>query len=124
QAPEPLTLVALGVTCTGAEPLALDLHAHLRRGIQVLVPTRMIRRAALRRDDDRVVAVEAEDERRRRFVSALSARGREQEDLRSLAPRIPLRAVSLLIAAYVLLAEQRAHAESLSSVFEVKPSSA
>src|SRR4029079_15252813 len=49
---------------------------------------------------------------------------RQEQDRRALAPDVALLAVGLLVAPDVLLTEEIAHAELLSSVFEVKRSSA
>ena len=71
--PEPVALLALRGARVRAELVALDLHADLRRLGEVAIPVRMLGRSALRRDDHDVVAVLAEDERRRALLAGLAA---------------------------------------------------
>src|SRR5205823_10164340 len=73
QLPEPLALLAVRHTCAGAKPVAPDLDADLGRLGEVLEPAGMIRRAALRRDDHRRIAVEVVDEQRRRLLACAAA---------------------------------------------------
>src|SRR5262245_6680447 len=73
---------------------------------EVEVPVGMRRPATLRGDDDIVVALTPEDERRRVLRPRLAPARREQEDRRALAPDVADLAVGLDIAADVLVAEE------------------
>src|SRR4029079_7933448 len=99
QRPEPLWRVARRAARAGRDPLTLDLHPDLRRLPEVPVPARVLGGAALRRDDHRVVAVEAEDQRGRALVPRRAAGRRQEEDRGTLAPDVALFAVGLAIAA-------------------------
>jgi hypothetical protein len=96
--------LALGHPGTRAELIALDLDADLGSLGEVLEPAGMVGRAALRRDDDRRVAVEPVDERRRGLVARPAAGSRQQQDRRAFLPVVPDLAVGLPVATDVLLA--------------------
>src|SRR5438067_36192 len=104
QPPQSVAL-AFGGARAGVELVALDLHLDLGVLRQVAIPAGIVRRAALRRHDDGVVAVELVDEWRRVLLTGLAAGRRKQEDSRAFAPVVALCAVGRLIAVDMLLSE-------------------
>ena len=84
RAPEPLALLALGVACVHVAGLAAHGHFRVRARLEVQVPERVLRRAALRRDHCIAVAGVRVEERVRSRLAAL-APGRRQEEHGHLA---------------------------------------
>src|SRR5207244_10293175 len=105
-APEALALLAARRSRLRREALALNLYLDLGALRQIAIPAGVLRRPALRRDDDMPVAVAAEDERRRRLRAGAPPGGRQQQR-RGAVPDVADLAVGLAIAANVLLAEER-----------------
>src|SRR5690606_576086 len=100
------------------ELVALHLDLHLGVGLQVLVPLRMVVRAALRRDDDVRVAFGLVDERGGALLPAAAAdRGEQQGD--GPLPLVAHLTVGLLVTPDVLLAEQ--HGCLLMSRLPLRP---
>src|SRR5664279_286456 len=122
-APEPFAFLAFGVAGPRVEAVALDLHLHLGRLRQVEVPTGMLWCSTLRRDDHRVLSIQAVDERRRGLLPRLPPGRRQQQDRRAFAPDVAFFAVRLDVPADVLFTEQVAHANA-SIVFVANRSSA
>src|SRR5437763_285028 len=95
--PEALTLATLGIPRADRPAVAHDLDPGLRIRAQVEVPARMGGRAALRRDEDDVVAVPAEDEGVRPLLAGRAAGGEKDRDRRVLLPAVADLAVRLEI---------------------------
>src|SRR5712671_5033663 len=84
------------------EAIRHDLHLHDRLRDEVLVPARVLRRAAARGDDEIVVAGAAVDQRRRPRLAGAPA-GRRQEQGGDALPDMPVPAVAVDITARVRL---------------------
>src|SRR5260370_35431062 len=80
---QPVALLTFDLSSFGLELLAADLDRHLGMRDEVVVPARIFRRTALRRDDDVAVAVLAVDQRRRVSRPALGALVRDNYHRRS-----------------------------------------
>ena len=104
-APQPLAFRAFGRARMRAKAIAFDLDADVGRLREVAVPARMLGCAALRRDDDGVLSVLAEDERRRALVAAVTPSGREDEDRRTV-PQVADRTVGLDVLLDMLRPEE------------------
>jgi hypothetical protein len=93
--------------------LVADLHLCLRIGLEVQVPGRWSVRAALRRDDQQIVAVATVDQRVVALLAGLAPGRGEDERLRPL-PVVAHLATGLPVAADVLVTEQPRHGRESS----------
>src|SRR5262249_58521520 len=90
----------------GYDPVPhLDFHLRMRK--QVAVPSRILRRAAPRRDDDVVVAVAPVDERELPGLAGLPTRRVEDQAMRAV-PVVAHRAAGRLVLSDVLVTKETA----------------
>ena len=77
--PQTLALLARCRARLCGEPLRGDLHGHLRQGVEVPIPGRMLRRAALRCHDHVAAPALAMDQRHHPRLAGVSDRRRQQQ---------------------------------------------
>src|SRR4029079_14996116 len=104
--PELFALFALRSARPSREDLVLHLQLDFWGLRQVLVPARILRGAAFRRNDHVAVAVLRVDERRRARLTAFPTGCRKQEDRRAFFPDVSGLAAGLAVDLDVLVAVQ------------------